>query len=425
MNAREAAFRALQQVELENSFADLAIPPNLSPQLHNDARTIVFAVLRWRSRLDALISQLSGRRVQKIDQPLLQILRMAFVEVLFLSTPAHAAVNEAVTMAGRLFPRGKGFVNAVLRKISGGDLDSLEKGSTASPATRAGHPDWLVERWIARFGVERALSIAAANQELSRPDVLVNITRTTTEEMEASLTERRVSAQRSELVSNMLRLRSSSDEVRLDVEGGLLYPMDEGSAAVATLIPAECRSVLDLAAAPGGKSLHLMMRGHDVTSHDISLRRMQPLRESALRMFGRRPRLVIADGTRPPFRRRHDAVLIDVPCSATGTIRRNPEIKWRLQPAQLGVFQTLQIALLEAALELTDRFCLYSTCSLEREENEDVIEKVLRRNDSFEQIDLAEVAEGELSRWIEGGSLRLTPESGADGFTAFGLRRRK
>lgn len=425
MNARDAAFRALQKVELEQSYADLAIPAGLPPQVRSDARSIVFAVLRWRPRLDHLISQLSGRRSQKIDQPLLQVLRMATAELFFLSTARHAAVNEAVALAARVYPRGKGFANAVLRKIGDEGLIALEKQSTASAASLLGHPDWLLERWTSRFGAERARAIATANQELSRPDVLVNTTMATVDETAASLASRGVPSRRSELVDDVLQLQGSSEEVRRDMEKGILYSMDEGSAAIATLIPPECHSVLDLAAAPGGKSLCLMMRGHEVTSHDISLRRMQPLRDSSSRMFNRRPHLVVGDGSRPPFRRRHDAVLIDAPCSATGTIRKNPEIKWRLQPERLADFTRIQVALLFNALEQTGDFCLYSTCSLEPEENEDVVAQVLHESKHFEQVDLADVVPGKLGLWIENGSLRLTPESGADGFTAFGFRRRK
>lgn len=424
MNSRDLAFHALQKVELEDSFADLAIPSNLAPQVRNDVRTIVFGVLRWRSRLDALVVHLSGRPIAKIDQPLLQILRISLAERYFLDTPPHAAVNEAVTLASRRYPRGKGFVNAVLRKTGTADLAALEQQARPTPAMRLGHPEWLLERWTQRFGAERASAIAAANQELSRPDVFVNTSRTTLEEIEQRLRESDVATERSDFVPGMLRLRGASDEVQRCVEEGLLYPMDEGSAAIATLIPRECRTVLDLAAAPGGKSLFMRMRGQEVTSHDISLRRLQPLLDSAMRMFGSLPRVMVGDGTRPAFLQNFSAVLIDAPCSATGTIRRNPEIKWRLSPEQLAEFQKVQVELLRAALSVTRDFAVYSTCSLELEENDAVVAQVLSNTDEFERIDLATVADGPLREWVEEGVLRLTPESGADGFTAFGFRRR-
>jgi 16S rRNA (cytosine967-C5)-methyltransferase len=154
-----------------------------------------------------------------------------------------------------------------------------------------------------------------------------------------------------------------------------------------------------------------------VISNDISLGRLRPL-------MGRSRAIVVSDGRNAAFRRRFSTVLLDAPCSATGTIRKNPEIKWRLREEDIQRFPPLQTELLGAALDLAAKTVVYSTCSLEREENDDVVESVLSSRDDFERADAAPFVNDEVRRWVENGVLRLTPESGADGFTAFVLQRR-
>jgi len=154
-------------------------------------------------------------------------------------------------------------------------------------------------------------------------------------------------------------------------------------------------------------------RGARVVSNDISITRLRPL-------FGRSSKIVVSDALRPPFRRPFETVLLDAPCSATGTIRKNPELKWRLQESDLASFAALQKKLLQSALEMARRYVVYSTCSLEREENDDV---VATAGPGWARADLTPWAPEGARGWVDGGVLRLTPDSGADGFTAFVLKR--
>jgi 16S rRNA (cytosine967-C5)-methyltransferase len=179
---------------------------------------------------------------------------------------------------------------------------------------------------------------------------------------------------------------------------------------VAAIAAATSDDVLDLAAAPGGKTRVMQKRGARVVSNDVSLSRLRPL-------IGQSRNIVVSDGRKPPFRRRFRTVLLDAPCSATGTIRKNPELKWRLQEADIKQFAALQRELLASAMELASETVVYSTCSLEPEENDAVVRE-------YERVDISEYAPEGARRWVEDGVLRLTPESGADGFTAFALRTR-
>jgi len=375
---RERAYYLLRRIERESAYAALLLQDEVG-----FVRTLVLGVLRWRSRIDHAIKTLSERSLSKLDPNVVDILRIGIYQLMFMDVAPYAAVSESVDLAGRYASRARGFVNAILRRASQTDLKSL----ATDLATRTAHPKWLLDRWIRMYGAARAEAIALANQELSYPDVF------------ASMPPE--GAERSKFVPGMYRLTGSS----ANVEG---YALDEGSGVIADLAAATGKNVLDLAAAPGGKTIVMASRGANVVSNDISIARIRPL-------IGRSRKIVISDGRQPPFGKRFETVLLDAPCSATGTIRKNPEIKWRLHQTDLPKFTTLQRELLASARELATKFVVYSTCSLEPEENDEIVA-------GFERADAAEFVNAEVARWVEGGVLRLTPESGADGFTAFALR---
>ena len=389
MTERARALDLLQRIERESLYASIALIGE-----SNFVRTLVLGVLRWRSRLDHAIEKHAGRRINRIDRIVLDILRLGVYQIGYMNVPAHAAVSESVDLAAGRARRAKGFVNAVMRRAAEGLPEPPDD------ATRLAHPQWIFERWVRTWGADRARAIAEANQQLSYPDALVLQGPPPPESMP------------SELVPDVVRLWGASAEL----DRAAVYPMDEGSAVIAAIAAATGDEILDLAAAPGGKSIYMAHAGKRVISNDVSLRRLLPLRDRAAK-------LMVSDGRAPAFRRRFQTVLLDAPCSATGTIRKNPEIKWRLREADLETFASLQGDLLRAALRLTGQICVYSTCSLEPEENDAVVEAVLRSETGFIRDDAARHAPAGARRWVEDGVLRLTPESGADGFTAFVLRR--
>ena len=372
MNERRRALELLRRIERESAYA--------SPLLTNDSgfvRTLVLGVLRWRSRLDFVIDAFAKGA---IEPEIRDILRLGALQLMFMRVAPHAAVGETVALVPL---RARGFVNAILRKISKGAPEPQDV------ATRTAHPQWLIDRWTRFYGVERAAKIAEANQELSYPDAMTD--------------SPPPDATRSELVPGMWKLTGSSG----DVDG---FALDEGSAVIADIAAAAGDDVLDLAAAPGGKSLVMRARGARVVSNDVSLSRLRPLIGKSL--------LVVSDGRQPSFARQFQVVLLDAPCSATGTIRKNPEIKWRLHEDDLASFASLQKQLLASALDLASETIVYSTCSLETEENDAVVDDVLRKRDDFVRGDVAKLVNGNVARWVENGVLRLTPEAGTDGFTA-------
>ena len=285
------------------------------------ASQIVFGVLRYRAQLDFLIEQYSGRRA-KLDAEVRTVLRMGIFQLRYLErVPAHAAVGDSVELVKRARKSSAaGFVNAVLRKV--------DRTPVAWPnrEVELSCPEWLLARWELHFGENAAAAIARA--ALEEPETYV---------------------------------RTGRAGARIQ---------DIGSQSIVPLLELQAgQSFLDLCAAPGNKTAQALEAGVHATACDRHFRRLQQMKQPGLR-------LVVLDGTRPlPFARRFDRILVDAPCSGTGTLGRNPEIKWRLRPEDLVDLQRRQEALLENARAVLadDGLLVYSTCSLEPEENEQVV----------------------------------------------------
>jgi 16S rRNA (cytosine967-C5)-methyltransferase len=383
-------------------------------------------VLRWRSLLDSEIAASSAQPISKLDLEILTALRLAVYQLRWLSRiPARAAINESVDLVKRARKRSAApFVNAVLRKLANGTSPSSEVSPPAvsgvSPETLAAssaHPLWLVERWIHAYGLDSALEICRHNQSI--PVTAIRLRRPEAEDQ--------LRAEGIELAPGAF-LASARRVLRGDVartaafRTGLCVIQDEASQLVAALV-GHGEHVLDCCAAPGGKTAAIADRN---PNSNIVAVELHPHRARLLRKLLRAHapaagaaddniRVIAADARKLPFARKFNRILADVPCSGTGTLSRNPEIKWRLTPEDLADLQARQLAILRSAMAQVaiGGRVIYSTCSLEREENEDVIERVLAEQSSFRVIDChAELdrlqQEGELI-WPEVSSLTRGP----------------
>jgi 16S rRNA (cytosine967-C5)-methyltransferase len=420
VNPRFAAYDVLERIERGERWQ----PTAGKGRDEGFVRTVVYGALRWQSAIDRWIEVLSGRPIERIDAPVTRILRIGLVQIQWMRVPDYAAVSESVRLAAKKAPRGRSFVNAVLRKAGKISFDSvMPSGSDPkSIATRTAHPPWLIARWIHNFGSQRAEKIALANQQPSYPDVLIDQARVSIGEVRGRLDAEGIDSAVSPLVPGMMRVLGSTAPLEALIADGTVWPMDEGSAIVA-MMAGERGEVLDYTAAPGGKTLFMLRGGSRVTSQDVSLERILPLHRIVL-PAGRRLRIVVADGTRPPFRGPFSTVLLDAPCSASGIIRKHPEIKWRLSVEGIRAGARLQRELLGAALDLTRERLIYATCSMEPEENDEVVRTLISERTDFVLGDASDVLPESLGQYVSRGILRLTPEAGTDGFTAFLLRRR-
>ena len=410
--ARVAAFDILLRVERESSYASDLLHSHthrdLSTVDHALATELVMGVLRWRSLLDAKISAASSQPLNKLDLEVLIALRLAAYQFGWLTRiPPRAALHESVELVKRARKRSAAaFVNAVLRKLSKDPLCpsvhsvvSVVNLSADTLGNTYAHPLWLVERWVKAYGLEAAKKICEYNQ--STPATSIRL-RTPTSESE--LAEEGISLAPGALLTNARRIHSGDVTKTKPFRKGHIVIQDEASQLIAPLIGQGHGQILDCCAAPGGKTVAIADQnpGAAITATEIHPHRARRMKK----LFpedSERVRILAADARNLPLAARFDRILADVPCSGTGTLARNPEIKWRLKPEDLRELHDRQLAILRSAashLKPAGRL-VYSTCSLEREENEDVVEEALRQDPNLRVTDCRH----ELDRMKAAGTL--------------------
>ncbi|HEY1936750.1 MAG TPA: 16S rRNA (cytosine(967)-C(5))-methyltransferase RsmB [Candidatus Angelobacter sp.] len=402
--ARLAAFNILLRVEREAAYADellhSSLLDNLSPLDRNLTTEIVMGVLRWRSVLDESIARLSFTPFRKLDFEVLTALRMGVYQKQFLSkVPAHAAVNETVELVKHAKKvSAAGLVNAVMRKVKAAVYDPHHSKLTGAEYLSSAlvHPKWLVERWVESLGYDVAQKVCEYNQRV--PSSTVRLTSATDEDI--------LSAQGIQLLPGALmanaRMVTSGDVTATQLfRDGKIAIQDEGSQLVAALV-GDGRRILDCCAAPGGKTSAMAVR---LPTAEIVATELHPHRATLLRKLAPQPNVevVTANALSLPYKADFDRVLADVPCSGTGTLARNPEIKWKLKPDDLQDMQSRQTAILRAAMRYVapGGRLVYSTCSLEPEENEQVIAAALQGEAAFQIIPMR----NELLRLQQSGEL--------------------
>jgi 16S rRNA (cytosine967-C5)-methyltransferase len=394
-------------------------------------------VLRWQSLLDERLAEASSQKIERLDAEVLAALRMGVYQLQFLSrVPARAAIFESVELvkAARKHSAAA-FVNAVLRKMSATRVKEPfaeigEAADSAGLARKAAHPAWLVARWVERYGLEAAKQICGHDQAV--PDTAIHIHEG---HSEAELAEAGVQLAPGRLLASARRVLAGDVAPTRAYRDGRVAIQDEASQMVA-LLAGHGKNILDCCAAPGSKTALLARRNPLGT---VLATDLHPHRARLLQSLSRMPnvRVVAADARHLPFSISFDRVLADVPCSGTGTLARNPEIKWRLKAEDLHDLQLRQVAILKSAmarLAVGGRL-VYSTCSLEQEENEQVVKAALDGVSEFGAVDVRGTLEplqqsGEIS-WedipalLSGPYLRtIQGAHPCDGFFAAMLERR-
>lgn len=376
----------------------------LSPVDRGLCTEIVLGTLRWRMRLDDAIRDLSSQKLEKLDPEVLTALRLAAYQIGFLQrVPSHAAVNDSVDLVKRSRKTSAApFVNAILRKLVANPA-VLEPVLAPGPKTVLdlsqlySHPLWIVERWAIEYGLDRADMICSQDQK--PPETALHVS---SAEAERELMREGLQLAPGLLVSSARRVVAGDVLRSQTIRNGRAWIQDEGSQLVAMLV-GNAPSILDCCAAPGGKTAILAernptgkIRAMELHKHRAETMRMR-LNSSANVEVVQQDVTVITDET--VFQR----VLADVPCSGTGTLARNPEIRWRLKPGDLDDLHKKQVAILKAAIRQVGRGgrVLYSSCSLEPEENAAVVEEVLRSEPALQVIPVRQ----ELERLRESGEL--------------------
>jgi 16S rRNA (cytosine967-C5)-methyltransferase len=414
--ARRAAYRALLDVTRGRTDSASAIA-RARAELEDErdralAGEIVLGTLRWQGALDAALAAVAARPLAELDLPVLVVLRLSAYQILLLSrVPARAVVHDAVALvrlAGR--PRAAGFVNAVLRHLDPGAAraawppppagtsardDAAAREAAVEHLVRAlSHPAWLARRWLDRVGLDAAIAWARFDNAPAPLTLRVNRLRTSPDALSAALAAHGVRVEPARWAPDALVV-VEGQPLQTPLAGrGLFVAMDEGSQLVGLMAALLARGgpVLDACAAPGGKTLILAAADPPpdlLVACDVRPRRLALLRATLREAGAETVRVVRADlEAGSPFRPAFDLVLVDAPCSGLGTIRREPEIRWRRTPGDLPRLAAAQRRMLaEAATAVRPGGRLvYATCSSEPEENEEVVAAFLATRPDFRRL---------------------------------------
>lgn len=387
---------------------------------------LVYGVFRLRGRIDHLLDHYVRGGTPSLSPDLLDILRLGAYQLLYMdAVPAYAAVSQSVALAKVVAgPGAGGLVNAVLRVLAReGEDRSLFPTREHDPAgylaTWGSHPRWLVERWLQRWSIDEVERLVEAN---NRPAELYLLPLgVPAEEAVARLGAEGIAAAPAGQGTDCLHLpRGAHPEAVLALVPGVI--LDPAAALVVRYCqPPPGGVVADLCAAPGGKALALARHARYLVAADRSAARLRLLRENRARVPGPIG-LVVADAAAPPVRA-VECVLLDAPCTGTGTLRRHPDGKWRLRPDDVARLAEVQRGLLDGAASVVAAGGLlaYTTCTLEPEENEHQVEAFLRRNPSLSRAEPGEVPSEFLD--ASGQLLTLPQRTGFDGVFAARLRR--
>jgi 16S rRNA (cytosine967-C5)-methyltransferase len=391
-------------------------------------RELVYGMLRRRAWLDAVLGDRVRGGIARLDADLADLLRLGAYQLLFMgSVPAYAGIAQTVELAKRRHGLGASkLANAVLRRIDRerpGLRVELPSDTVEALALEHSHPAWLVARWVGRWGADETRRLLAANNHeapiVARP---YNVAR---EQLEAMLEDAGIRVADAPLVDDAIELQSVSSLTELGAfRQGLFHVQDPASTLVTEYAAVETGvHVADLCAAPGGKSIELSRRAARVYSSDVSEVRLRRVAENLRRLELSQIVPYVADA-RAPAIRAVDAVLVDVPCTGTGTFRRHPDARWRLKPSDLAVMSALQRAILRSAASVVrpGGLLVYSTCSLEPEENDEQIDAFLGEHADWQ---LEPPPPGVVPPAVlDSGRLRVLPQRhGADGAFAARMRR--
>jgi 16S rRNA (cytosine967-C5)-methyltransferase len=426
IDSRRAALAILSQVRDGKPF-EVALDRAVADLAEADRRLaheLAAGVLRQRSTLDAQLTPLASRGWSNVPPDLQDILRLGAYQLTALQrVPAHAAVDTSVSLAkasgGR---RAGGFVNAVLRRLIRSEVRSPAGGvrDAVSLAGEYSHPVWLVRRWLEQFGTEETEKLLRWNN--TRPRLVIQPARGDLESLGVRLRASGIEVVAAPHDAGLVVSSSRPSELP-GYDEGLFLVQNPAQALLARFadLPPDAL-VYEACAAPGGKAIAFGRTSRMVIAGDVSLARARRLQENLVRAGSGRESVIVADGTRPPVRPMH-AVVLDVPCLGTGTFARHPDARWRVTPRALHTLVRLQAELLDqSAGRVAPRgLLIYSTCSLEAEENRSQVERFLQTHPEFRREATGAVPTQLLS---SDGDLMVLPQRHAmDGAYAARLRR--
>lgn len=398
-SARFLAWSALERIERDAAYSDIVLShlydqSELSIRDRAFVSELVRGTLRWKKRLDWVVDQLFSGKAQQLPAPVRWLLWLGLYQLEYMRTPEFAAVNESVKVARRLkLHRWTGVINGILRNFVRNHtrlrFPDVKNEPVAWLAVTESHPEWLVQRWIEQFGFENATALCRANNRAPDLSVRPNRLRWTEEQFVTQLHAHKVQFCRAE-IPGFYRIQKIDFSYRERLLRDGLITIQDASAGLAVLLasPKSGQLIVDLCAAPGGKSMfaaELINNQGLVISGDKNSSRAGLIQKAAARLQHGSIHAVVADAQHFPAKQA-DVVLLDAPCSGLGVLRKKPDLRWRKNESDIFHLQKLQAEMIRQAglLVKAGGSLVYSTCSIDRDENEIPVIEFLKNNENFE-----------------------------------------
>jgi len=444
---RDSAVRVLYKIEFEKGFSNISLSAEIVSAWLSDLDKgflieLVYGVIEKKVTLDYFISRFSKVPVRKLHDYVLIILRISVYQMVYMDkVPSYSICNEAVLLAKKYRSQNAGYVNATLRAMSSGKLEvpafsnKLFHSKNRFLSVKYSLPEWLIERWNVEFGSEKAEAIFESTALKPRFAIRVNITKIGATELLESLKLKGFKGVFSGIFENSLIIENPAGIINSDeFAKGYFYVQDEAASLVSKVLsPVEFEKILDTCSAPGGKATHIAeLIGNKavIIACDIYTHKIKLIQENIERLghTSVKPKLEDTSVFNPEFNEVFDRVLLDVPCSGTGLLSRKPEIRWQRKEQDFAELNKIQTELLNNCSKYlkVGGTMVYSTCSIDKAENEAIIESFLESHKNFELIGFDALLPDVLkNRGAIEGKLTLYPYlDGCDGFFISKLRRK-
>lgn len=435
ISVRDAAIRVLSEIDNEGKFSNKLLQQYSESELSKEdirlLRELVYGVVENRMYIDKIIRSASSVKMKKIHPMILQILRLGVYQIGFMDRiPAHASINEAVKLAKKYGHKGTvGYVNGVLRRIEREreqHFSNDEPSSADDLAIRYSHPDYLVRLWIEQFGFEFAKKLIVANNSRPLLSLRVNTLKTDREDLMGMLKKYNLELIKGELSEDCVRVVNPENITDTkEFKDGLFTIQDESSMMVTEIAgPIEGNTVLDVCSAPGGKATHIAQRMNNrgrVIARDLYAQKINLVMENAERLGIEIIKGQVHDATEfdESLKDMVDICIVDAPCSGFGLLRRKPDIKFNRKSEDVESLIDIQSSILNVSSGYVKSGgkLIYSTCTLNIEENLNQVRKFLERNSQF-KLKAIELPHGKIiSETQESGYIELYPHiHGTDGF---------
>ncbi|MCC5911972.1 MAG: 16S rRNA (cytosine(967)-C(5))-methyltransferase RsmB [Clostridiaceae bacterium] len=437
MNARETALKVLYSVEVDKAYSNIALNKELKNSEHtkldkNFITELVYGTLENLIYIDYVIQQFATMKLNKMNPWALNALRLGIYQILFLEkVPEFAAVNESVNLTKKYAKRASGFVNGVLRNIirNKGNINMPNKNEDFEYylSIKYSHPKWMVEKFLKYFSKEFTEDLLRVNNETPKLFIRVNTIKTTIEEVVTLLEEKGVEVEKNPYIHEALAIKGGiSDLEELDIyKKGFIHIQDFSSMLVAKILdPKEGEFIIDVCSAPGGKTTHiadLMKNKGRVLARDVHDHKLKLVAKNATRLGIDIIKTENFNGKSLDHEmlEKADKVLVDAPCSGLGIIRRKPEIKYRKEEDNIDTITDMQLKILSNASKYVKSGgeLVYSTCTIDPNENQNVIQRFLKHNPKFKLIEINEIYKEMIPGEHKDEMIQLYPNThGTDGF---------